>query len=364
MSLLRQRLEEISDQLCVLHDDVLQRNAPPVLPPAGATVKDALSPADACSVSSEAFSMPGLTLDSGFGTYPSSSSAMATTPLVPAAGSSYSSLSQLQPPANDVNDMGSLLDALSEHQNRVLVDCRCGVEHKSPTECLEYSTFLILLRTHENLSRSIYSTPPRLPRNPSLLSLFRHSYTSNPVIHILGSIFNRIHPVNVFTMFGIFVGMYRFLRVCRPPCSLFPTNSLKWRLYPHGQSHGDIPAWLRPTHIQKSIPHPVSIDFLPWPGLRDYLTTHQNEDPRHSVNLYIRSVRFRWPENRTFYSTTPRGEISLNLDFVQELNKYENWMLSVEWARMFPHLAQYVNVEEGYVNTSTTTSRDTSVQTD
>ena len=251
MSQMRQRIEEISDQLCVLHDDVLQRNLP-VFHPEIAAAAAAASPQ--ISPQTPSFELPGLdrvpSLDSRLGTYaassssPSSSSSSSGTSVGAPSSSSlavatptltddsvYGPSHFQQPPANDIDDMTSLLDALSEHRNRVLVDCRCGVEHKSPTECLEYSTFLILLLTHENLSRCSYSTPPRLPRNPSLLSLFRHSYTSNPIIHILGSIFNRIHPVNVYTMFGIFLGMYRFLRVGLF-CHFFPPFVLSFFLTP------------------------------------------------------------------------------------------------------------------------------------
>lgn len=48
-----------------------------------------------------------------------------------------------------------------------------------------------------------------------------------------------------------------------------------------------------------------------------------------------------------------------------ELIKYENWMLSAEWGRMFPHLAQYVNIEvdEELVNNNNK-SCDSSVQTE
>lgn len=255
---LRQRMKEISDRLTALHADVLRgQNA--YTPP---TVKDQASPAptipltpDPCSgqASHSPFSPPqahnslaGLpdlspgysfeSLSAHFQRYsPSATPAIASASLsinhdAPASAATATAATPFAPPTpqqaqspphssipsratDDDNGIESLLDILFEHQNRILVDCRCGVEHKSPTECLEYSTFLILLRTHEKLSRSIYNTPPRLPRNPSLLSLFRHSCSNNPIIYILGSIFNRIHPVNVYTLFGIFLGMYRFLRV-------------------------------------------------------------------------------------------------------------------------------------------------------
>ena len=275
---LRQHCQDISEQLCVLHADVLRthtgpqplalkEDSLPALPNIPLSTDTCAQPSlafpspqnfgsggrvpshldsgianDSCQDPRYSFSSsvsPSTISNSAASDYTTASAVIGPRPLAPApppnvatgASSDLQPFRPIQPqqqapspPASSVpnylaNDsinwdgMESLLDALSEHQNRVQVDCRCGVEHKSPKECLEYSTFLILLRAHENLSKCIHDTPPSLPRDPSLVSVFRHSCSSNPIVHILGSIFSRIHPVNVFTLFGIFLGMYRFLRV-------------------------------------------------------------------------------------------------------------------------------------------------------
>jgi hypothetical protein len=102
--------------------------------------------------------------------------------------------------------------ALGEPDNNVPVDCRCGVDHRSYYECLEYSTFSILLRAHQGLNKSIANST-RLPRTPSLVHVFRPTSTDNPVIQILGLVFSQVRPANVRTLFACYVVMYRFLRV-------------------------------------------------------------------------------------------------------------------------------------------------------
>ncbi|KAL4974621.1 hypothetical protein BDW66DRAFT_139254 [Aspergillus desertorum] len=219
---------------------------------------------------------------------------------------------------------------LGEPDNNVPVDCRCGVDHRSYYECLEYSTFFILLRAHQGLNKSI-SNPTRLPRTPSLVHVFRPTSTDNPVIQILGLVFSQVRPANVRTLFACYVVMYRFLR---------------WRLCPDEETQRDVPIWLYPTEIQKTVPHPVCIDFLPWPGLRDRLIhkAQQIQDPRHSVMMYMRSIHFRWPGDQEFIYTHENGELMPTPNFEAGLYAYENWQVSREWAATFPKLKKYVNV--------------------
>lgn len=150
---------------------------------------------------------------------------------VAAAGGSSASLSQPRPLPN-AHDMLLLpadklpmlvpTPAMGEPDNNVPVDCRCGVDHRSYYECLEYSTFSILLRAHQGLNKSI-SNSTRLPRTPSLVHVFRPTSTDNPVIQILGLVFSQVRPANVRTLFACYVVMYRFLRVCLLPACRLPT---------------------------------------------------------------------------------------------------------------------------------------------
>ncbi|KAL2827800.1 hypothetical protein BDW59DRAFT_54739 [Aspergillus cavernicola] len=261
------------------------------------------------------------------------------TPSPVPAGNSSTSLS-LPRPIPSAQDMLLLsadklpmllpVPALGEPDNNVPVDCRCGVDHQSYFECLEYSTFSILLRAHQGLNNSITNST-RLPRTPSLIHVFRPTSTDNPVIQILGLVFGQVRPANVRTLFACYVVMYRFLR---------------WRLCPDEETQRDVPTWLYPTEIQRTIPHPVCIDFLPWPGLRDRLihNVKQIQDPRHSVIMYMRSVHFQWPEDQDFIYTTENGELMPTQHFETGLYAYENWQVSREWASMFPKLEKYVNV--------------------
>ena len=241
-------------------------------------------------------------------------------------------------------------DPAQNCQRELLVDCRCGVVHRSPSDCLEYTTFRILLEAHEALadhdSTSSYSS--RLPRTPELTHLFRPPSSEDPVSRVLASFMKQIKGSDTCTVLALYLIIYRFLRVSPIQAQTLKCGeimlTIKWRLYPHPDTFRDVPSWLVPTKTQESIPHPVSIDFLPWPPLREYLVTHQNQDQRHSVKLYMRAMRFHWPAREDFIAVSSHGQLAPHPDFENEIYRYGNWQLTADWARMFPHLVGLVNV--------------------
>lgn len=53
-----------------------------------------------------------------------------------------------------------------------------------------------------------------------------------------------------------------------------------WHLSPDPHIYSKIDPWYRATHIQLSIPHPVVIDWVPFPSLRDRLIIFHASNPR------------------------------------------------------------------------------------
>lgn len=105
----------------------------------------------------------------------------------------------------------------------------------------------------------------------------------------------------------------------------------------------DMPPWLLPTDIQKSHPHPVVVDFLPWPDLRNYLCTHTDGDSRHSVNFYFESMVFTWPGNCSLFAQGEGGEVSLGPDFEAVAWNLENWKMGPPFSLELPHLMPLVH---------------------
>ncbi|KAF2190083.1 hypothetical protein K469DRAFT_438114, partial [Zopfia rhizophila CBS 207.26] len=214
----------------------------------------------------------------------------------------------------------------------LIVFCVCGIEHKSKSECLEYASYRILLRGHVALSNG---TPAftRLPRTPSLPHLLLQSTDDNPVIATIAPVFQRFVFPTIPGLFGLYILVYRLLR---------------WRLYPDSQSYEDIPPWYRSSSLQETIPHIISIDYLPWPPLRDYLISNELLilGTTHSARKYIEAMRFSWPEGKDLILKSDGGGIVLNPEFESYVFSLENWKISRSWADDHPELVHLVNVED------------------
>ncbi|KAM0234694.1 hypothetical protein ACHAP5_009964 [Fusarium lateritium] len=95
------------------------------------------------------------------------------------------------------------------------VDCRCGVQHHSQSDCLEYRSFAILYETHAAFPQDPLHARS-LPRNPSLPNMTLHSYGDNAVTCFLTSFLKGFEMASVETLFGVYFFAYRLMRVCLP----------------------------------------------------------------------------------------------------------------------------------------------------
>ncbi|KAM5345072.1 hypothetical protein ACJ41O_010934 [Fusarium nematophilum] len=208
-----------------------------------------------------------------------------------------------------------------------VVDCRCGVQHYSQSTCLEYCSFAILYENHAALAQDPMHARS-LPRNPTLPNLTLHSYGDNVVTCFLTSFLKDFQLASVETLFGIYFFAYRLMR---------------WRLHPDPMTLRDVPAWLLPTEVQNTFPHPVSIDYIPWPDLRDFLCTHQRLKSRHSVKIYLESLRLKWPPGCPMLALDSGGQVSISPEFEAIACDLRNWDLGSPWADAFPRLASLIH---------------------
>ncbi|OQU97444.1 hypothetical protein CLAIMM_03374 [Cladophialophora immunda] len=57
-------------------------------------------------------------------------------------------------------------------------------------------------------------------------------------------------------------------------------NVTSWRLSPGPETYVQLASWYRPTHVQLAVPHPIVIDWVPFPSLRDRLILLHSCNPR------------------------------------------------------------------------------------
>ncbi|XEV05134.1 hypothetical protein FSHL1_010421 [Fusarium sambucinum] len=206
------------------------------------------------------------------------------------------------------------------------VDCRCGVQHHSQADCLEYRSFAILYETHAAFPQDPLHARS-LPKNPSLPNMTLHSYGDNAVTCFLTSFLKGFEMSSVETLFGIYFFAYRLMR---------------WRLHPDPMTLKDVPPWLLPTEVQNTYPHPVSIDYIPWPDLRDFLCTNPRIKSRHSVKMYLESLQLKWPPGCSLM-TMEGGQVCVSPDFEAIACDLNNWKLGPPWLDNFPRLVSLVH---------------------
>ncbi|KAI6781345.1 bZIP transcription factor [Emericellopsis cladophorae] len=209
------------------------------------------------------------------------------------------------------------------------VECRCGREHKARSECAEYSSFALLYHQTQAALRESPAINEPLPRNPALEDLLSRPKSDNGLALGLGSMIRHFNMANVETHLGFIFLAYRFMR---------------WRLHPDEASLEDVPEWLRLTSVQESTLHPLIIDYIPWPTLRDYLCLNQRQDDRHNAELYMRSFRLKWPSSQQLLSLNVSGKVTLHPDFENVVCDINNWTMGSPWTDVFPYLHMHVGL--------------------
>ncbi|KAF4438664.1 bzip transcription factor [Fusarium austroafricanum] len=224
-------------------------------------------------------------------------------------------------PPTEVPEVMSSLFPTPSH-----VDCRCGVQHQTQSDCLEYRSFAILYETHAAFPKDPLHARS-LPRNPELPNMTLHSYGDNAVTCFLTSFLKGFEMASVETLFGVYFFAYRLMR---------------WRLHPDPMTLKDVPPWLLPTEVQNTYPHPVSIDYIPWPDLRDFLCTNPRIKSRHSVKIYLESLQLKWPPGCPLM-VVKEGQVCVSPEFEAIACDLNNWELGSPWLEAFPRLVSLVH---------------------
>lgn len=109
-------------------------------------------------------------------------------------------------------------------------------------------------------------------------------------------------------------------------------------------TYDDIPEYLKPTQVQESIPHPIFIDFVPFPRLRDVLTLRLVEYNHGVFDLDIlESISFEWPAAQPLLVNSENGT-SLNPDFMTHTMSPNSWTLGPALFERYPRLAPLIGI--------------------
>lgn len=124
---------------------------------------------------------------------------------------------------------------------------------------------------------------------------------------------------------------------------------MRWEVSPSQETYERLPNWVRPTSAQLYTPHPIWIDYLPWPGLRDKLVACYPRFPFDNFFIpFTTTVSLNWPYGpmNTLSAKADSEELEINPVFEEHLRDLRNWSLGVAFAKAHPALADTVQIKE------------------
>ncbi|KAK0740216.1 hypothetical protein B0T18DRAFT_470800, partial [Schizothecium vesticola] len=129
---------------------------------------------------------------------------------------------------------------------------------------------------------------------------------------------------------------------------------LRWELSPTPENLARVPEWLRPRATQTATAHPVWINYLPWPRLREALVGFWTREPGvcRLENFFVpftTTLSVNWPyeDVDALIMVPPPGgeeeeeegrEVLINPVFERHIGRLENWTVGDAFYDAFPAL--------------------------
>ncbi|KAJ6142842.1 hypothetical protein N7471_002295 [Penicillium samsonianum] len=123
----------------------------------------------------------------------------------------------------------------------------------------------------------------------------------------------------------------------------------RWVIAPSPETYGRLPAFLRPVQGQITVPHPLVLDFMPWPRLRLNLIRRWHLYSKHRDDLFgfmACCVKIRWPWNETILERNERNELCINKAFYEVFMSESGWGLTPEFIRRYPDLVEGMDINQ------------------
>ncbi|KAI9730885.1 MAG: hypothetical protein M1834_005603 [Cirrosporium novae-zelandiae] len=213
-----------------------------------------------------------------------------------------------------------------------------------PPTCILDSIFLDFVKARQKQARDgLGSSAVVGPAYPSVSSLLNPSTPSasysHPLSKVLTDILSKFPgisglPEQVAVLYAMFVLM-------------------RWQIFPTRENYERIPHWMTPRASQLFVPHPIWVDYLPWPLLRDRLVSCYRDHPFENFFLpYTTTLSLNWPYEPTDALLVTdiggngdgSGDPIINPIFERHLRNLENWSLGPEFRDALPVLGDTVRI--------------------
>ncbi|KAF3141989.1 hypothetical protein TWF569_007755 [Orbilia oligospora] len=221
-------------------------------------------------------------------------------------------------------------------RTKTVPDCLCGIDdqHNHALHCINHKAVNLIVNTHAAIAAGMRKALT-FPRSPSIPNLLLPDVDSNPLTSIVGRALLNSSPAQLADSVATYFIVYRLLR---------------WRICPTPETHYDLPEWYRPSELQKTWPHPLCIDLLAWPKLRNgIIPIYEQLDKLRLSRDITESIAVGWPEAEPLLVKDFRTNSAvLNPKFEEHIWKFSNWRMGPLWALRQPRFVDFVNMVESY----------------
>ncbi|KIN06811.1 hypothetical protein OIDMADRAFT_107891 [Oidiodendron maius Zn] len=220
--------------------------------------------------------------------------------------------------------------------------------HVSPT-CPLDQILIGFFNSHRNiLSRGMLLETVIGPQKASVKALVHTelSHSVHPLTKVMSEVMSTYPYVGKPEQLALFYLMHQTMRASNfLRMILVSTNlSIQWQISPTKENYIFMPAWLRPTVTQITVPHAAWIDNVPWPGVRDLLIEQPEDYPyRLWTENFTQNVSVNWKFDLSDALSETDNEIVLHSIFEKHIRKLKNWTVSSNFARIVPNLMPAIN---------------------
>ncbi|CAK7232358.1 hypothetical protein SCUCBS95973_008233 [Sporothrix curviconia] len=132
------------------------------------------------------------------------------------------------------------------------------------------------------------------------------------------------------------------------------SHLLRWLVCRNKQSYEKLPEFLRPTQLQRTVPHPPWVDIITWPEARDAIIRSErwmNKDFEFS-EFRVKtgadmSVNWPYTDSGAFLDLGDGQNLVLSPIFENHIRRVENWTLNKTTATEFPFMRAFCKDLEG-----------------
>lgn len=121
----------------------------------------------------------------------------------------------------------------------------------------------------------------------------------------------------------------------------------KWLFSPNPTTYARLPEFFKPVLGQTQIPHPMSLDFVPWPRIRlNFIQRwHIYRERRDELfGLMACCIKVRWPWGESILERNERNELCIRRNFYNTFMSESGWGLTQEFISKYPDLLTGVDV--------------------